>query len=244
MNNKPITQEWEKFTHQDHNVWNILFNRQIKVLENRACSEIIEGINKLSISADKIPKFDDLNITLKKATNFTVIPVDGLVAEELFFRMLSNRQFPSTNFIRTINQLDYLEEPDIFHDVFGHIPLLFNPVFADFVQAFGQKAIEAIDYNMIDLALTLYWFTVEFGLINTSNGHKIYGAGIISSKTECMHALFRAPQHHKFDLVKILKTSYRIDCLQNEYFVIDNFKQLFKAIDDLQWSNTTRSNQA
>ena len=151
--------------------------------------------------------------------------------------MLSERKFPSTCFIRKFDQLDYLEEPDIFHDIFGHVPLLVNPIFADFMEKFGCKALEAIDHGLLEFAATIYWFTVEFGLIKTKDGTRIYGAGITSSKEESIYCLESdLPNRVKFDLRRLIKTMYRVDELQKTYFVIESFQELFNAIDSLDWN--------
>ena len=229
-------EQWENFTEADHKTWNILFTRQSQLLKNRATNEIIEGIKKLAICDWQIPKFSELNTILKNETGFSIISVKGFIPEDLFFRFLSERKFPSTCFIRKSNQLDYLEEPDIFHDVFGHVPLLVNPIFADFMQEFGIKGLQAIECDMLQFAATLYWFTVEFGLIKTNEGLRIYGAGITSSKGESIYSLdSETPVRISFNSNRIMKTQYHIDSFQKTYFVIENFKQLFDTLCNLNW---------
>jgi len=162
--------------------------------------------------------------------------VKGFIPEDLFFKFLSERKFPTTCFIRRPDQLDYLEEPDIFHDVFGHVPLLINPIFADFMQEFGKKGLEAIDAGMLKFASALYWFTVEFGLIKSNNGLNIYGAGIISSGGESIYCLdSELPARVKFDALRTMKTEYHIDSFQKIYFVIESFQQLFETVRNLDW---------
>ncbi len=232
-----VTQEkWENFTETDHETWNFLFKRQEFVLKSRAVDEILRGMKTLSICNTHIPKFSELNKILQKETGFSLVAVKGFIPEELFFRFLSERKFPATCFIRNPDQLDYLEEPDIFHDVFGHVPLLVNPIFADFMEAFGKKGLEAIDHGFLKFAAALYWYTVEFGLMSTQEGLRIYGAGITSSKGESIYSLESdIPVRIKFDIRRIMKTQYHIDSFQRSYFVIDTYEQLFKAIDTLDW---------
>jgi phenylalanine-4-hydroxylase len=237
FNNTLVTKE-PKFTDSDNNIWNTLFKRQSKLLKTHACKEITDGMEKLSICKEEIPKFSELNNILTKETGFSIVPVNGFIAEDLFFKLLSERKFPSTCFVRTFDKLDYLEEPDIFHDVFGHVPLLVNPIFADFMEEFGKKGMQSIEFNMLKFAATLYWFTVEFGLINSINGLKAYGAGIISSKDELIYSIeSNIPDRAKFDLIEVLNTSYRIDSLQTKYFVIEDFQELFDALKNLDWND-------
>lgn len=229
-------EKWENFTETDHKTWSLLFERQSKLLKGRAADEIIEGMEKLAICNRQIPKFSELNSILTKETGFSIVPVKGFIPEDLFFKFLSVRKFPSTCFIRKPHQLDYLEEPDIFHDVFGHIPLLVNPVFADFMQKFGVKGLESIEANMLKFAATLYWFTVEFGLLNSLDGLRIYGAGIASSKGESIYCLdSEQPVKVKFNVRRAMKTHYHVDSFQKTYFVIESFQQLFEALNHLNW---------
>ena len=232
------TDQWQSFSSQDHLTWQKLFHRQTQLLDQRAVQEFKEGLDRLEIDADMIPRFDDMNSILSQATSFELIPVKGFIPPDLFFRLLADRKFPSTCFIRTPEQLDYLEEPDIFHDVFGHVPLLVNPIFADFMQVFGIKGLEAIDLGLLDLAATLYWFTVEFGLVTTQQGIRIYGAGILSSKAESIFSLeSKRPTRAAFDISAVLATPYRTDIMQQHYFVIPSFKELFTTIEQLNWLN-------
>ncbi len=232
-----VTHEnWDQFTTQEHAVWQILFNRQNILLKNRTPQEVLDGMAKLDLCESKIPKLSDLNTILRKTTRFSLVPVKGFIPEDLFFKFLSNRQFPVGCFIRKPNQLDYLEEPDIFHDVFGHIPLLTNPIFADFMEAFGHKGLEAIDLDLVKFAGALYWFTVEFGLIMTPQGIRIYGAGITSSKGESIYALeSNFPKRISFNPLRAMKTKYHIDSFQKTYFVIHSFQQLFETLKNLNW---------
>lgn len=236
--NHPLvtTESWESFTEQEHQTWNILFNRQERLLENAAVTEFMDSVKELSIDKHKIPKFSQINKILEQKTNFSVVAVKGLIPDDLFFQFLSQRKFPSTCFIRTPQQMDYLQEPDIFHDVFGHIPLLVNPIFANFMQLFGKKGLEAIELGLLKYAARLYWFTVEFGLINTLNGLRIYGAGIASSSGESEYSLkSNIPIRIKFNCNRVMKTAYHIDSFQRTYFVINDYQELFDALDNLNW---------
>lgn len=247
MKNKPIiasiydhplvtTEHWENFTSEEHDRWSRLFRRQNELLKNRAAPEVMDGMNLLHICEDQIPRFSDLNQILQKSTGFSVIAVKGLIPEDLFFQFLAERKFPSTCFIREEDQIDYLEEPDIFHDVYGHIPLLVNPVFADFMEAFGHKGLEAIDKGFYKYVSALYWFTVEFGLIQTNKGLRIYGSGITSSKGESIYSLeSEKPIRTWFDPIIAMKTEYRIDDYQKNYFVIKDYTELFSTLRDLNW---------
>lgn len=243
FNHPMVTHEqWENFTETDHNTWKVLFERQSSLLQKRAAEEIILGLEELEICNNQIPKFSALNHILKRKTSFSIVPVKGFIPEDLFFKFLSERKFPSTCFIRKPNQLDYLEEPDIFHDVFGHVPLLVNPIFADFMELFGRKGLEAIEAGMLKFAATLYWFTVEFGLIQSANELRIYGAGITSSKGESIYCLdSEVPARVKFNAIRVMKTQYHIDSFQETYFVIESFQQLFDALHNLNWEEVSKT---
>lgn len=243
INHPMVTHEqWENFTETDHNTWTVLFERQSSLLQRRAAEEIILGLEELEICNNQIPKFSALNHILQRKTGFSIVPVKGFIPEDLFFKFLSERKFPSTCFIRKPNQLDYLEEPDIFHDVFGHVPLLVNPIFSDFMEMFGRKGLEAIEVGMLKFAATLYWFTVEFGLIQSANGLRIYGAGITSSKGESIYCLdSEVPARVKFNALRVMKTQYHIDSFQKTYFVIESFQQLFDALHNLSWEEVSKA---
>ena len=243
INHPMVTYEkWENFTKTDHNTWKVLFERQASLLQKRAAEEIILGLEELEICNNKIPKLSDLNHILKRKTGFSIVPVKGFIPEDLFFKFLSERKFPSTCFIRKLNQLDYLEEPDIFHDVFGHVPLLVNPIFADFMELFGRKGLESIDVGMLKFAATLYWFTVEFGLMQSADGLRIYGAGITSSKGESIYCLdSEVPARVKFNALRVMKTQYHVDAFQKTYFVIESFQQLFDALHNLNWEEVSKT---
>jgi len=227
-----VEQPWDSYTATDHSVWSTLFRRQREVLLGRACAEFLASQDEMGMGEEMIPKFSDLNDQLRARTGWEVIGVEGLLPELTFFEHLANRRFPVTWWIRRPEQLDYLSEPDLFHDLFGHVPLLMNPVFADYMQAYGRGGVKAHGIGADALAeLTrLYWYTVEFGLINTADGLRIYGAGIVSSSGESRYCLESpAPNRIGFDLLRVMRTRYRIDTFQKTYFVIDDFDQLFEA---------------
>jgi len=232
-----VEQPWSTYSRADHGTWATLFKRQQQILAGRACREFIGNQQRFGMTPDAIPKFDDLNRVLKAATGWELIGVEGLLPELTFFDHLANRRFPVTWWIRKPEQVDYIAEPDLFHDLFGHVPLLLNPLFADYMQAYGCGGVKAHGLGAEALVnLTrLYWYTVEFGLIREGNGSgddglRIYGSGIVSSKGESIHCLESpAPNRIGFDMPRIMRTRYRIDTYQKTYFVIDSFEQLMEA---------------
>lgn len=227
-----VEQPWSAYSPTDHAVWDTLYKRQREMLPGRACAEFMAGVERFGLGDGGIPKFADLNVVLGAATGWEVIAVEGLLPDEVFFDHLANRRFPVSWWIRKPDQLDYLSEPDLFHDLFGHVPLLLNPVFADYMQAYGRGGMKAfaIGPEALMNLTRLYWYTVEFGLINTSEGMRIYGAGIVSSKGESTYSLdSAAPNRLGFGLERVMSTRYRIDTYQQTYFVIDSFEQLFAA---------------
>jgi phenylalanine-4-hydroxylase len=222
-----IDQGWENYTVEEHRVWKTLFERQSKLLPGRACDEFIQGMRNLTMDTDQIPDFRRLSEVLMKRTGWQVVAVPGLVPDEVFFDHLANRRFPAGHFIRKPEELDYLEEPDVFHDVFGHVPMLMHPVFADYMQAYGIGGLRARNLGMLPNLARVYWYTVEFGLIKQSEGLRIYGSGIASSYTETFFALDDAsPNCIRFDVERVMRTQYRIDDFQETYFVIDGFEDL------------------
>jgi phenylalanine-4-hydroxylase len=227
-----VAQPWDSYSTTDHAVWQQLFQRQLAQLGAQACTEFLSATHDMGMSADAIPKFSELNVILKARTGWEIVGVEGLLPELDFFTHLANRRFPVTWWIRRPEQLDYLSEPDLFHDLFGHVPLLMTPVFADYMQAYGQGGLraQAIGPEALAQLTRLYWYTVEFGLIRSEQGLRIYGAGILSSKGECDYSLnSAAPNRIGFDLERVMSTRYRIDTYQKTYFVIDSFQQLFEA---------------
>jgi phenylalanine-4-hydroxylase len=225
-----LPQPYDRYTEDDHAVWATLFQRQSELLPGRACDEYMEGLAALEVEHDRVPDFNRLNETLSAATGWKIVAVPGLIPDDTFFEHLANRRFPVTWWLRDRERLDYLQEPDVFHDLFGHVPLLINPIFADYLQAYGQGGMKAKKLGALPMLARLYWYTVEFGLINTPQGQRIYGAGILSSKGESIYCLDSdSPNRVGFDLKRIMRTKYRIDTYQKTYFVIDSFEQLFGA---------------
>lgn len=224
-----IDQGWANYSTAEHATWRTLFTRQSKLLPSRACDEFVAGMKQLAISADQIPDFRRLSDILAKHTGWQVVAVPGLVPDNVFFEHLANRRFPAGNFIRQPEQLDYLQEPDVFHDVFGHVPMLLNPVIADFIQAYGKGGLRAQKLGQLDKLARVYWYTVEFGLLLQDGEPRIYGAGIASSATESVFALDDAsPNRITFNLERVLQTRYRIDDFQESYFVIDGLDELLR----------------
>jgi phenylalanine-4-hydroxylase len=230
-----IEQDWSAYTAEEHGIWRTLFARQAKLLRGRAAPEFLDGVARLGMAgdgagADGIPDFRRLNDVLGKATGFRIVAVPGLVPDDVFFEHLAHRRFPSTCFIRAPAQLDYIEEPDVFHDIFGHVPLLVNPVFADYMQAYGKGGLAALARGTLHQLARLYWYTVEFGLVETPAGLRIYGSGIVSSRGESEYSLDHpAPNRLGFDLVRVMRTKYRIDAFQETYFAVGGFEELFRA---------------
>ena len=222
-----IDQAWDQYTDVEHQTWLTLYERQMGILPGRACDAFLRGLDALDLHGEGIPDFRVMNEKLKALTGWTVVAVPGLVPDEVFFDHLANRRFPSGQFIRKPDQLDYLQEPDIFHDVFGHVPMLTNPTFADYMEAYGKGGQRAADLGMLQNLARLYWYTVEFGLMETAEGLRIYGAGIVSSRTESVFSLEDpSPNRLGFDLERVMRTLYRIDDFQQVYFVIPSLDAL------------------
>ena len=225
-----IPQDWGRFTQSDHDMWDRLFARQSAMLPGRAASAFLNGIEVLKLTKPGIPDYAELNERLMAATGWQVVAVPGLVPDEVFFDHLANRRFVAGNFIRRPDQLDYLQEPDVFHDVFGHVPMLADPVFADYMQAYGRGGLRSLGFGALDKLARLYWYTVEFGLIQEADGLRIYGAGIVSSYGESIFALDDpSPNRIGFDLTRVMRTEYRIDDYQQNYFVIPSLDHLLKV---------------
>lgn len=222
-----IPQNWSAYTEVEHQTWNTLYERQMKILPGRASEAFLRGLDALDLNAGGIPDFDVINPKLQALTGWTVVCVPGLVPDEVFFDHLANRRFVSGQFIRKPDQLDYLQEPDIFHDVFGHVPMLTDPDFAAYMEAYGKGGQRAASLGMLPNLARLYWYTVEFGLMQEADGLRIYGAGIVSSATESVFSLEDpSPNRLGFDLERVMKTLYRIDDFQQVYFVIDSIEAL------------------
>ena len=225
-----IDQRWETYTAEEHDRWDRLFKNQQAILPGRACNEFVDAVEKLELSRRGIPNMDELSDRLEKLTGWRVVPVTDLVPDDIFFDHLANRRFPAGAFIRPEAEFDYLEEPDIFHDIYGHVPLLATPVFADFMEAYGKGGNRALELGQLKNLARLYWYTVEFGLIRTNEGLRIYGAGILSSPQESRFSLEDdSPNRVGFELERLMRTKHIIDDFQQTYFVIDSFEQLLET---------------
>jgi phenylalanine-4-hydroxylase len=222
-------QRWDEYSAEQHALYRRLFERQSAQLPGLACDEFIDAVQHLG-APDRVPRFEAINERLYKATRWQIVAVPGLIPEEAFFALLAQRRFPVTEWLRSPEEFDYVVEPDVFHDLFGHVPLLFNPTFADYMQAYGAGGLKASRLDACELLARLYWYTVEFGLIDTKQGLRAYGAGILSSAGELRHSVCSPqPRRVAFDLKRLMRTRYKIDSYQATYFVIDAFAQLFDA---------------
>lgn len=225
-------QDWSAYTEADHDTYRRLYQRQSALLPGLACDAFIAALPKLG-AGQRIPRFDDINERLYKATKWEIVAVPGLIPEVPFFSLLADRKFPVTDWIRTPEEFDYVVEPDIFHDLFGHVPLLFDPVLADYVQRYGQGGLKAHELGACEQLSRLYWYTIEFGLMRQKDGPnqglRAYGAGILSSPGELPYSVTSPePQRIALDLQRCMRTRYKIDTFQQTYFVIDSFEQLFE----------------
>lgn len=231
-----VQQAWQQYSAEEHAIWRTLYARQIKLAETYATAQFITGLELLGASEHQIPNFDEINNKLSACTGWRIVAVPGLIPEEHFFAHLAKRQFPVSVWIRERSELEYLSEPDLFHDFFGHVPMLTNPVFARFVQAYGEAGPKALTHKTVRMLARLYWYTVEFGLINTAQGLKVYGAGILSSQGETVYSV-TSPIPHRiaFDLERVMRTEYLIDDYQQTYFVLDSLEQLFHAGYDVDF---------
>ncbi|MFY0686532.1 MAG: phenylalanine 4-monooxygenase [Cyclobacteriaceae bacterium] len=230
-----MKQIYENYSDEDFQVWKLLFDRQIKNLQNAASSAYLDGLTQVGFSRDKIPSFDETNEILEALTGWRLAVVPGLVPDYTFFELMSNKRFPATTWLRKMNELDYLQEPDMFHDVFAHVPVLSNQAFVDFLHELSVIGLAHCgnDYA-IELLSRIYWFTVEFGLIRENDKLRIYGAGILSSAGETKFSISQEPPHHEFEVRTIMGTSYRKDVFQDRYFVIDSYEQLYSSIPEIK----------
>jgi len=225
------TQDWAAYTPEEHALYRRLYERQAAQLPGLACAEFIEAVKHLG-EPDQIPNFEALTEVLYKTSKWQIVTVPGLIPEEAFFSLLAQRKFPVTAWLRRPEEFDYIVEPDVFHDLFGHVPLLFNPMFADYMQQYGQGGLKATKLDKCEHLARLYWYTVEFGLINTADGVRAYGSGILSSAGELRHSVTSPePLRLRFDLKRIMRTKYVIDRYQPTYFVIDSFEHLIESTD-------------
>lgn len=225
-----IPQGWDRYTAEEHATWDTLFARQSKLLPGRASEAYLRGLDVLKLSRPGIPDFEELSDRLMTLTGWQVVAVPGLVPDDVFFDHMANRRFVAGNFIRRPDQLDYLQEPDVFHDVFGHVPMLADPVFADYLAAYGRGGQRALGMDALKYLGRLYWYTVEFGLVREDGDLRIYGAGIVSSYSESRFALEDpSPNRIGFDLARVMRTEYRIDDFQQNYFVIRSYEELLRT---------------
>ena len=225
-----IDQSWTRYSPVEHQVWTTLYERQADLLAGRACDPFLRGLDALDLCRAGIPDFSRINEDLFRRTGWTVVAVPGLVPDAVFFEHLANRRFPAGQFIRMADQLNYLQEPDIFHDVFGHVPMLTDPVFADYMQAYGRGGLRAMGRGQLHNLARLYWYTVEFGLLHTPQGLRIYGAGILSSGAESVFAIEDpSPNRLQFDLQRVMRTPYRIDDFQQTYFIVPSLQALLNV---------------
>lgn len=232
---KPATlgEDWlesrqRDYSRDQHALWDELYARQMALLPGRACDAFLRGLERLELGRGGIPEFAALNSRLQALTGWTVVPVPMLIPDPVFFFHLANRRFPAGNFLRTRAQFDYIQEPDVFHDVFGHVPLLTDPVFADYMAAYGRAGWKALRYNRLKALAALYWYTVEFGLLREAGGLRIYGAGILSGPTETAYALeANSPHRIHLNVDRVMRTDYTISDLQATYFVVESFAELF-----------------
>ncbi|MCB0422677.1 MAG: phenylalanine 4-monooxygenase [Bdellovibrionales bacterium] len=220
------------YTESENQIWKTLYDRQIQILEGRACKEFIDGLHQLKLAANRIPQPSEVSRELQKATGWAVEPVEAVIPADEFFTLLANRRFPAASFIRYPEDLDYIEEPDIFHELFGHCPLITLQPYADFLEAYGKKAL-ASDPKDLKYLFRLFWFTIEFGLIRTDEGIRIFGGGILSSYQETLGALEDPGESFEdFSVETALRTPYRIDMVQPQYFVINDYQTLYDILED------------
>lgn len=218
------------FTEEENETWHILISRQQEVIKQRACQEFIDGLEKLNLPTDHVPQCQEVSAVLQRTTGWSVQPVAALIPIEEFFSLLANKKFPAATFIRTREDLDYLQEPDIFHEYFGHCPLITHQTYADFLQWYGKFALST-DAHSRALLARLFWFTIEFGLIKNLDAMRIYGGGILSSKAESIYALdSEKPKHKPLLVLDAMRTPYRYDVIQPIYFFIESFADLYQLM--------------
>lgn len=235
MRNKPTLQIYNQYTEEDFAVWKILFDRQLKNLESYVSHDFLEALETVNFKPDRIPDFTEVNSILLDKTGWSLHTVPCISPQDEFFRLLSQKKFTATCWIRKMSELDYLEEPDMFHDVFAHTPLLSNPTYCKFFKSIGDLALNHINNpSIIEKLGRLYWFTIEFGMIYKNNEINAFGAGVISSAGETKHALSSHSKKIDFDIRKIFNTDFRTDVLQENYFVIDSFDQLLDAVPEIE----------
>jgi phenylalanine-4-hydroxylase len=223
-----VEQDWSSYSPEEHALYRRLFERQSKLVPRYACREWIEAVAGLD-AAREIPKFDQVSRRLGAKTGWRIVAVPGLIPDEAFFTHLANRRFPVTVWLRRPEEFDYIVEPDVFHDFFGHVPLLFDPVYADHLHEYGKGGLKAMRLDAVKMLARLYWFTIEFGLMRGPDGVRAYGAGLLSSGGELAYCVDDPrPQRLDFDLERVMRTEYQIDRYQERYFVIECFAQLMR----------------
>ncbi|HUF68060.1 MAG TPA: phenylalanine 4-monooxygenase [Longimicrobiales bacterium] len=227
-------QDWSAYTDEDHEVWGILYERRMQQLEENGSRLFLDGAATIELRRDRVPDLAEVNARLGPRTGWNAVPVRGFIPAHEFFTCLSQRRFPTTVIVRSKEQLDYLPEPDIFHDVFGHVPLHADPMFADFLQRFGSVAARARTPDETAQMARLFWFTVEFGLIREAGDVKVYGSGLISSHGDAANALGPACERRPFDLDGVIGQPFEIDRFQDVLFVVDAFDQLFEAVSAME----------
>jgi len=231
-----------RYSADEHAIWDDLFARQMEVLPGRAASAFLQGLDKLDLGRGGVPEFGKLSEELGALTGWSVVPVPMLIPDHVFFWHLANRRFPAGNFIRTRETFDYIQEPDVFHDVFGHVPMLTDPVFADYMQEYGRAGWKAMRYNRLKALGALYWYTVEFGLIEEAGGVRAYGAGILSGPTEARFAVeAQSPNRIMLNVDRVMRTDYVISDLQPTYFVIESFQDLYRQTVERDFDRLYRS---
>lgn len=233
-----LSEDWlepaqRTYTAEEHGIWDELYDGLMQVLPGRACDEFLEGLERLSLGDGGVPSFERMNQKLEAISGWQVVPVPMLIPDHVFFYHLANRRFPAGNFIRTREEMNYIKEPDVFHDVFGHVPLLTNETFANYMEAYGRAGWKALRYNRLKNLGALYWYTVEFGLMETQQGLRVYGAGILSSAVETVFSLEgESPNRIKLNVDRVMRTDYTISDLQQTYFVVETFEELFHLTEE------------
>jgi phenylalanine-4-hydroxylase len=236
-----VEQVWDNYSEREHALWAQLLQRQFHLVERYGAPQVLSGLKALDL-AGQIPRFDEASKVLRRATGWEIVAVPGLIPEQQFFAHLAERHFPVTVWLRSAQEIDYLVEPDVFHDFFGHVPLLCDPVFADFMQAYGAAGRKADAEGGLKMLARLYWYCVEFGLIKTDAGLRAYGAGMLSSAGETVYCI-DSPVPHRigFELERVMRTDYLIDAYQKTYFVMDSFEQLFRNAYDRDFAPIYRA---
>ena len=230
-----VAQDMDAYTPEMHDRWRRLYARQVAIAREHAAKQFLDGLLRLDC-ADGIPDFDAANATLGAATDWRIVAVPGFIPDDVFFDHLANRRFPVTRWLREERELDYLVEPDVFHDFFGHVPMLLDPRFADFMEAYGKGGKRALDMNALDMLARIYWYTVEFGLIDEGDDLKAFGSGIVSSAGETVYSVTDPDVLRlRFDPVRIMRTAYTIDSFQKCYFVLDSIEQLVRGLTELDF---------